>query len=140
MQLKEISTKEEIAKTFAVLKQLYKNLEETKYVDEILKMFEKNYKMAAVFEENQECIGVIGIRISTKISLKETLEIEDFMIHRQKRGIGVGKMLLKWADWQALSFNCKNIIANLQTKRKESQTIFSREKFLIDGFSMKKEL
>lgn len=137
MQLKEILFKEEIAQTLPVLQQIYSNLDETHYIEEVLNMINSGYKMAGIFE-NEKCIGVIGIRIINRISLKKTIEIEDFMIDRKKRGIGVGKMLLKWVDWQALNYNCNNIIANLSTPRKESQAIFTRENYLIDGYYMKK--
>jgi GNAT superfamily N-acetyltransferase len=144
MQIKEIQTREEIAQTYAVLTQIYENLKEETYVEEILNMMQRGYKMAGVFEspsvENTRCIGVIGVRIIRKIQHGKTIEIEDFMIDRAKRGIGVGKMLIRWVDWQAMNFGCTNIIGTLQTKRQESQKIFSREKFILDGFFFKKSL
>ena len=66
------------------------------------------------------------------------VEIEDFMIDRKRRGIGVGKMLLRWVEWQALQFHCDHIIGTLLTKRQESQKIFAREKFILEGFLFKK--
>lgn len=142
MQIKEIQTHEEILETSAVLEQIYFDLNKKTYIEDILNMMQRGYKMAAVFEdenvENGRCIGVIGIRIIRKLHYGKTLEIEDFMIDRQKRGIGVGKMLLRWAEWQAAIFGCKNIIGNLETKRLESQKIFAREKFSLDGFFFRK--
>lgn len=143
MQIKEIQTHEEILETSAVLEQIYFDLNKKTYIEDILNMMQRGYKMAAVFEdenvENGRCIGVIGIRIIRKLHYGKALEIEDFMIDRQKRGIGVGKMLLRWAEWQAAIFGCKNIIGNLETKRIESQKIFAREKFSLDGFFFRKE-
>jgi len=142
MQIKEIQTREEIAETFAVLTQIYENLNRETYIEDILNMMQRGYKMAAVFEdiafEDGRCIGVIGIRIIRKLHYGKSVEIEDFMIDRKKRGIGVGKMLLRFAEWQAVNFGCKHIIGNLETKRQESQKIFAREKFLLDGFLFKK--
>lgn len=142
MQIKEIQIAEEINQTLAVLLQIYDNISKDHYVERILNMIEHGYKMAAVFEdqmiENGRCIGVIGIRIVDKLQHGKVVEIEDFMIDRQKRGIGVGKIMLRWAEWQATIFKCKNIICHLETKRQESQKIFSREKFIIDGFVFRK--
>ena len=138
MQLKEIQTKEDIAKTFMVLLQIYEDLDAETYVENMLDMMQNGYKIAAVFEEEIR-VGVVGIDILKKLNLGKIIEIEDFMIHRQRRGIGVGKMLLKWVEWQAMNFNCQYIIANLQTKRKESQKIFAREKFILDGFHFTKK-
>jgi GNAT superfamily N-acetyltransferase len=97
--------------------------------------------MAGVFDNKSienKCIGVIGIRIIRKLHHGKAVEIEDFMIDRKKRGIGVGKMLMRWAEWQAANFGCQNIIGTLETRRLESQRIFSREKFVLDGFFFKK--
>jgi hypothetical protein len=137
MQIKEIKTKDEIASTHSVLKQIYEDLKEENFVINIQEMMASGYRMAGVFE-NKTCIGVVGIRIIHKIQFGKIIEIEDFMIDRSKRGIGVGKMLLRWVDWQALEFNCISIIGNLLTKRQESQKIFAREKFILEGFLFKK--
>lgn len=137
MQIKEIQTPDEIASTQGVLKQIYENLKEENFVETIQKMMSQGYRMAGVFE-NKTCIGVIGIRIIHKLQFGKILEIEDFMIDRNKRGIGVGKILIRWVDWQAMHFNCNHIIGNLATKRQESQKIFAREKFILEGFLFKK--
>ncbi len=138
MQIKEIQTREEILKTFNVLQQIYDTLNPNTYVDDVLNMMQRGYRMAAVFEDAEvrsgQCIGIIGVRIVRKIHYGNVIEIEDFMIDRQRRGIGVGKMMIRWVEWQATIFGCKNILGILETKRLESQRIFSREKFILDGF------
>ena len=142
MQIKEIVNREEISATFDVLSQIYDNLDHETFVTDILNMMQKGYKMAAVFEdpsiENGRCIGTVGVRVTRKLRHGKTIEIEDFMIDRQKRNIGVGKILIRWVEWQATIANCKSITGILETKRLESQRIFSREKFIIDGFFFKK--
>lgn len=141
MQIKEIQSREEILQTFRVMIQIYEELQEDSYVEEVLNMMQRGYKMAGVFENessNPNCIGVVGVRIIRKLHYGKAVEIEDFMIDRKKRGIGVGKMLMRWVDWEAMNFGCHNIIGNLESKRLESQRIFSREKFNLDGFFFKK--
>lgn len=142
MQIKEIQSREEIFQTYSVLTQIYDNLNEETYVDDVLNMMQRGYKMAAVFESRGDdvgkCIGVVGIRIIRKLRYGKAVEIEDFMIDRQKRNIGVGKMLIRWVEWQAAIFKCQNLIGVLETKRLESQRIYSREKFNIDGFFFQK--
>jgi GNAT superfamily N-acetyltransferase len=144
MQIKELQSREEISQSFEVLTQIYENLNKDTYVEDILNMMQRGYKMAGVFEdpnvENGRCIGVVGVRVIRKLHYGKAIEIEDFMIDRKKRGIGVGKMLMRWVEWQAVTFGCQNIIGNLETKRLESQRIFSREKFILDGFFFKKDL
>jgi GNAT superfamily N-acetyltransferase len=142
MQIKESQTREEIFETFGVLKQIYEDLNPNTYVEDILNMMQRGYRLVAVFEdedvESGRCIGVAGVRVIRKLHYNKAIEIEDFMIDRKKRGIGVGKMLMRWIEWQAANFGCQNIVGNLETKRLESQKIFSREKFILDGFFFRK--
>lgn len=142
MQIKEVQSREEISSTYDVLSQIYDGLTQDTYIDDILNMMQRGYKMAAVFEDenvdNGQCIGVIGIRITRKLHPGKVAEIEDFMICRNRRNVGVGKMLIRWVEWQAAIFKCDHIIGSLETKREPSQKIYAREKFLIDGISFKK--
>lgn len=144
MQIKEVQTREEILETFNVLTQIYEELNKETYVEDILNMMQRGYKMAMVNEdaevEDGRCIGVVGMRIIRKLHYGKGVEIEDFMIDRKKRGIGVGKMLIKWVEFQAAIFGCKNIIGSLETKRLESQRIYAREGFNLDGFFFRKVL
>ena len=144
MQLKELQTREDIKQSYAILSQIYlelKKKEET-YVDDILNMTQRGYRIAGVFEDPEvdsgRCIGVVGIRVVRKLHFGKAVEIEDFMIDRKKRGIGVGKMLLRWVEWQAATFKCDNIVGILETKRLESQKIYSREGLNLEGFFFKK--
>lgn len=143
MQIKEVQTREEILESFNVLTQIYDNLNKETYIDDVLNMMQRGYKMAAVFEDitvnNGNCIGVVGIRIIRKLNHGKSVEIEDFMIDRQKRGVGVGKMLIRWVEWQAAVFDCEHIIGTLESKRLPSQRIFAREKFVLEGFLFKKK-
>ena len=142
MQIKELNNKTEIDKTFKVMSQIYNDLEEKSYTEEVLIMIQNGYKMAAIFEDKDvdegQCIGVVGVKVARKMQYKRVLEVEDFMICRQKRGIGVGKILIRWVEWQAMNFNCDKIICSLGTERIESHKILSRENFLMDGFKFSK--
>lgn len=142
MQIKEIQTREEIFRTFAVLLQIYDDLNRDTYVEDILNMMQRGYRMAAVFEDREvnegRCIGITGVRVVRKLHYGKAIEVEDFMIDREKRGLGVGKMLIRWIDWQATIFGCKNVVGSLETKRLESQRIFARERFALDGFFFRK--
>jgi GNAT superfamily N-acetyltransferase len=142
MQIKEITQRNDITSSFQILKQIYNNISEENYVEEILNMMQRGYKMAGVFDKNSEdkCIGVVGIRVIRKLQFGRSIEIEDFMIDRAKRGIGVGKMLIKWVEWQAANFGCLNIIGFLGNQRAESQKIYSRERFDIEGLFFQKTL
>ncbi len=139
MQIKEIQTREEIFHTHHVMVQLYQELNSDNYIEDVLKMMQRGYKMVAVFDEENKCIGVMGLGITSKLHYGKVLEIEDFVIDREKNDSGADEMLLRWAELQASIFGCKNIVGILETKRQTAQRIFSREKFIIDGFFFRKK-
>ncbi len=139
MRIKEIKTHKEISQTFPTMSQLYENLDDKTYLDDVSKLMQQDYLMAGVFESDEKkCIGVVGIKITKNLQHGKAMEIQDFMIAEDQRGIGVGKMLMHWVEGQAANFDCKIISGNLETKRLESQKIFSREGFILDGFSFRK--
>jgi len=140
MQIKEIQTREEIAQSYDILVQIYENLNHETYIEDILNMMQRGYKMAGVFEDDtfEICIGVVGLRIVRKLHYGKSVEVEDFMIDRKKRGIGIGKMMMRWVEWQSAIFGCDNIIGSLGNERAESQKIYSREKLEIEGYFFRK--
>ena len=141
MQIKEIQTREEIAQSYDILVQIYDNLNHETYIEDILNMMQRGYKMAGVFEDEEytKCVGVVGLRVVRKLHFGKAIEVEEFMIDRKKRGIGIGKMMIRWVEWQSAIFGCDNIIGVLGNERTESQKIFSREKFEIEGYFFRKE-
>ena len=48
MQIKEITSRQDIEKSFNVLSQIYLNLNQDTYVDDVLNMMQRGYKMAHV--------------------------------------------------------------------------------------------
>ena len=70
MQIKEVQSREEVSETYKVLLQIYDNLNQETYVDDILNMMQRGYKMAGIFEDETiggACIGVVGIKIAKKL-------------------------------------------------------------------------
>lgn len=144
MQIKEISTHEEVSLTFDLMVQIYEDLKRETYSERALSLMKHGYKMAGIFENkssgNVQCIGAVGMRISKKLHYGKVAEIEDFVIDQQKQGVGVGKMLVHFVEWQAAIAKCDNIIGSFETKRQEVQKIFARERFILDGFVFRKKI
>ena len=132
MQIKELATDTEIKDSFKIMSQIYQDLGEYDYVTHVLNAITDGYKLAAVYK-NKEIIAVVGITVGDNMQYGKVVRVEDFMICRKNRGIGAGKMLLKWVDWQALKFKTDIILSNLGSERKESHKIFLREGFFIEG-------
>jgi hypothetical protein len=137
MQIKELVNYNEIKASFQIMTKIYPDLREDDYIINVTNAINKDYKIAAIYKEGG-VIAVIGINICNDMRYGKVLVIQDFMICSYNRGIGAGKMLLKWVDWQALELKATKIISNLSSERKESHKIFLREGFVIDGISFVK--
>lgn len=135
MQIKELATESEIKDSFKIMSQIYQDLKENDYVANVINAIANGYKLSSVYNDDNKIIAVIGITVSDNMKYGKVIRIEDFMICRQNRGIGAGKMLLKWVDWQALKFKSNSIISSLGSERKESHRIFLREGFMIEGIN-----
>ena len=129
MQIKKIESTEEIATTFTLLQQIYENLSTKNYVENILKMMQEGYKMAASFDD-LKCIAIVGFRYIHKLNYGKVIEIEDFVIDNDE----AGESLLAWVKVQAKNSACKNIVGNLATKKQKAQRTFMQSGFVIDGF------
>jgi hypothetical protein len=134
MQIKELENHNEIQESFQIMNQIYQDLTIDNYVSNVTNAINDGYKMAAVYKQSN-IIAVVGIDIRNDVKYGRVVKIEDFMICRSNRGIGAGKMLLKWVDWQVLKSKATKIISNLSSERKESHKIFLREGFVIDGIN-----
>ena len=62
------------------------------------------------------------------------------MIDRKKRGIGVGKLLIRWAEFEAAKNKCTTLYGYIGSQRAESQAIYIREGFLVSGFYFEKNI
>lgn len=134
MQVKTVKNIEEIKKSLHLLEDLYGNIDRVDAMSSLVEMINSDYIMGCVFEE-EKCVGVTGISVRKKIELGNILQIDDFMIDRSRRGVGIGKMLVSWIKWQAMKNDCNKIFASAPSQRKEFQSILSREGFKINGFN-----
>jgi hypothetical protein len=139
MKIQEIKNNEEIRESYKIISQIYQDLDCDTYVNNVTKAISDGYRMAGVIKDDK-LIAIIGIREINDIKLGKIIKIEDFVICKLNRGIGAGKIMLKWVDWKALEINTNILSCKLSFERVESQKIFLREGFSINGLNFIKKI
>ena len=89
LQIKELTTKQEMLAQFEVMQHLYTKFTLEKYDSYLTEMIPHNYKQVAVFEQDV-CIGISGLWSGTKLWSGKYLEIDNFIVHPDHRKKGTG--------------------------------------------------
>ena len=92
MEIRALKTKQEMLTNYELLLEVYPNLKMEEYDRELDDMIPHNYGQVAVFIDN-ECVGLTGFWIGTKLWCGKYLELDNVVISSKKRSKGIGKVL-----------------------------------------------
>ena len=100
LEIKELTTKEEMLAQIELMKYLYPKFTLEKYESYLVEMIPHNYNQVAVFE-NEVCVAVSGFWSGTKLWSGKYIEIDNFIVHPEHRSKGLGKMMTDYIDKKA---------------------------------------
>ena len=134
----EITTREltsipEMLTKFEVIKQLYPNLEITKYESYLVQMIPHNYKQLAVFE-GETCIGLTGFWTGIKLWTGKYIEIDNFIVHSDHRSKGIGKIMTDYIDAKAKAEGCTAIVLDAFTGNFTAHRFYYNQGYVPKGF------
>jgi hypothetical protein len=135
MQIKELKNSQEISAALVLIEKILE-IDTKNQEKNLLIMMENGYKMAGIFDQNN-CLGVAGIKTEVKLFQGKILEVEDFALD-ENCDKKVGDMLIGWIEQQAKILECNEIICSIESKRFEFHKIFSLEKYILEGFKFRK--
>lgn len=140
MQIKEIAKEQEILAIYDIFKENYQELAKKDFVKNITNLLKtKNYKLFSIVN-NGSLEGAITFRIIDKIDSKRILQIDNFLIKREKDIFITGCQIVDFITKTAKSLQCDEIEISPTTKDFEIHKIFSQNKFVLEGFYFKKTL
>lgn len=84
MEIKELTTIEEMLSQTAIIQLLYPNMTSKRYQSFLEDMLPVNYKQVAIFEA-EKCIALTGFWIGTKLWTGKYIEIDNFIVHPDYR-------------------------------------------------------
>ena len=109
MEIKELTTIEEMLSQTAIIQLLYPNMTSKRYKSFLEDMLPVNYKQVAIFD-NEKCIALTGFWIGTKLWTGKYIEIDNFIVHPDYRKKGIGQQLTDYIAKKATQLQCTCVV------------------------------
>lgn len=134
MIVRELNGKEEMLRYISVMNELYPTLTLEEYERDLTEMLRNNrYGQAAVFD-GDECLGIAGFWIGTKLWCGKYLEIDNLVVSSKYRSKGAGKLLFDYLGAKAKKEECSMIALDSYTSNFKAHKFFYNEGFGPKGF------
>lgn len=137
--VREVSSDAEVAATFPVMRQLRPHLDEEGYVQQVGRMREEGYRLAAVVE-GEEVLCVAGFRIFEFLAHGRFLYVDDLVTDEGARSGGSGKRMLDWLSVQARDAGCEKLQLDSGVGRHAAHRFYFREGMHITSYHFSKHL
>jgi GNAT superfamily N-acetyltransferase len=138
--LKEINSIPEMLKYISVIRELGgPGVTEEGYKKELEAMIPMGYGQVGIFENN-ECIGLSGFWINTKLYSGKYLEMDNVVVLPAYRSRGIGKLLCDWCEQKAKENNCKVLMLDAYLENEKAHKFYEREGFFKRGYHFIKHI
>ena len=133
MQIKELVTFDEMFSQFEIITQLYPDISKEKYQNYLQDMIPHNYKQLAVFE-GDKCVALTGFWFGTKLWSGKYIEIDNFIVHKDHRMKGLGKIMTDYINQKAQDLGCTMIVLDAFTGNFKAHRFYYNQGFSPKGF------
>ncbi len=133
LELKELTTKQEMLDNIEVMRFLYPTFTLEKYDAYLTEMIPHNYKQIAVYEDGV-CVGTSGLWSGTKLWSGKYLEIDNFIVHPDHRSKGIGKIMTDYVDAVARETGCTMIVLDAFTGNFTAHRFYYNQGYAPKGF------
>ena len=133
MEIRILKTKQEMLANYGLLLEVYPNLKMEEYDRELDDMIPHKYGQVGVFIEN-ECVGLTGFWIGTKLWCGKYLELDNVVISSKKRSKGIGKVLFDYMAEMAKNEGCSMLALDSYTSNFKAHKFFYNQGFTPKGF------
>ncbi|MFV8374183.1 GNAT family N-acetyltransferase [Flavobacterium sp. LB1P71] len=139
LEIRELTTLDEMLSNIEVMRFLYPTFTLEKYGTYLVEMIPHNYKQVAVFE-NEVCVAVSGFWLGTKLWSGKYIEIDNFIVHPEHRSKGLGKMMTDYIDEKAKETGCTMIVLDAFTGNFTAHRFYYNQGYVPKGFHFLKIL
>ena len=133
MELRKLTTKEEMLNNFELLKEVYPGISFEDYSNELDSMLPHNYGQVGVFEA-ETCIGMTGFWIGTKLWCGKYLELDNVVISKKHRSKGIGQKLFSFMEGMAEEEDCNLMALDSYSDNFAAHKFFYSQGFVPRGF------
>jgi GNAT superfamily N-acetyltransferase len=139
MEVRELTTICQMLAQFDTMQFLYPKMTIERYESFLVDMIPKNYKQAAVFENNV-CVGLTGFWFGTKLWTGKYIEIDNFIVHPNHRQKGIGSIISSYIDKKAKELNCTCIVLDAFTSNFQAHKFYYNLGYVPRGFHFVKTI
>lgn len=133
MRIQEFTTKEEMLTSFPLIKEMYPNITQEAYSDELDLMIPNNYKQVIVLQEN-EMLGISGYWVGNKLWCGKYLELDNVFTSSKHRSKGVGDLIFQHLENKAKELNCTMLALDSYTDNFKAHKFFYDKGYIPRGF------
>lgn len=140
MEIRSISSVEEIKATFPVMSQLRTHLSDESYLETVRRMRRSEaYHLAAAFDEELvRCVA--GYRISEFLAHGKILYVDDLVTDENTRSENLGGRMIEWLSQEAKRNGCAQLHLDSGVQRHEAHRFYFREGMKIASHHFSKSL
>lgn len=136
--IQEITNPKEMVLHYDLIYQLgYPNSKE-EYLELLTPMVRKGYKQIALWLDGN-CVGIAGFWMSTKLFSGKYMDVDNVIVDKAYRGLGIGENLMLWLEEHAMRNNCKTIVLDAFKENEPAHKFYHKLDYIIKGFHFTKD-
>jgi GNAT superfamily N-acetyltransferase len=138
-EIRLAGTDEEIASTFAVMRQLRTHLTEHEYVPLVRRQNDGGY-LLAFLKDHGRVSAVAGFRITDSLAWGHYVYVDDLVSDENARSSGYGAALLDWIADYGKKRGCTQLHLDSGVQRHGAHRFYLRERMDITCYHFRREL
>lgn len=133
MELRELTSKEEMLENFPLIQEMYPSITLEEYNQELDVMIPNNYGQVAIYD-GDICAGLTGYWIGSKLWCGKYMELDNVVVSANYRRKGIGQQLFQHMETKAKSLGCTMLALDSYTDNFEAHRFFYEHKYVPRGF------
>ena len=139
LEVKVVSTEEEVRAVSPVVLQLRTHLNEKDLVSAVGRMRREGYRLIAAYDDGGgDPVGAAGFRVHEMLAYGKILYVDDLVVSENARSGGVGKALLGWLEGEARRAGCTGLHLDSGVQRARAHRFYFREGMAVYNFHFAK--
>jgi len=130
LQVHEARTAEDITKCWEVMHALRPHLQQERFVDTVLEMFDEGYKLAFI-EQDGKAVSAVGYRFQNFLYNGKHIYIDDLSSLREYRGQGFAGKLLDYVADMARQKGLKKVVLDSGHQRFTAHRLYLNKGYII---------
>lgn len=131
--IREITSDEDVRKSFPVMRQLRPHLDEDEYVRRVREQRALGYRLAVV-EEDGEVRAAAGFRIIDMLVQGHHLYVDDLVTDETRRSKGHGGLLFDWLMDEARRHDCATLELDSGVQRLRAHAFYFSKRMHISSY------